>query len=131
MILLDTHAVFWLAASPQRLSAAATRTIAAAERSDGIAIASISLWELAMLIDKGRIRVDGTTERFLSRISGKAGLTVLEITAEVAALCTQFPLGFSEDPADRIIAATARAHGLALVTRDQRMQDSPLLRTVW
>jgi PIN domain nuclease of toxin-antitoxin system len=43
----------------------------------------------------------------------------------------RLPSGFPVDPADRIIAATARAHGLLLVTRDQRMLESPLLRTVW
>ena len=43
----------------------------------------------------------------------------------------QFPRDFTEDLADRIIAATARVHGLAVVTKDQRLQGSPLLRTIW
>ena len=131
MTLLDTHVVYWLAVHPERLSTAATRAIAAAERSDGVAISSISLWEHAWIIDKRRIQVDGTPERFLTRLAGRPGLALLEITPQIAALTVQFPPDFPRDPADRIIAATARAHGLALVTRDTDLQDSPLLRTIW
>jgi PIN domain nuclease of toxin-antitoxin system len=131
MTLLDTHVVYWLAVHPERLSRAATRAIAAADRSDGVAISSISLWELACLIDKGRIQVEGTPERFLTRLAERPGLAVLEITPEIAALTVQFPPEFPGDPADRIIAGTARAHGLPLVTKDENLQDSRLLRTIW
>jgi PIN domain nuclease of toxin-antitoxin system len=129
--LLDTHVVYWLAVHPERLSRAATRAIAAAERSDSVAISSISLWELACLIDKGRIQVEGTAERFLSRLADRPGLAVLEITPQIAALTVQFPPEFPGDSADRIIAGTARAHGLPLVTKDEGLQDSRLLRTIW
>ncbi len=59
------------------------------------------------------------------------GAAVREISAEIAALATQFPDDYSKDPADRIIGATARAEGLSLVTRDETMRSSPLLRTIW
>ena len=131
MTLLDTHVVYWLAVCPERLSRAATRVIAGAERSDGVAISSISLWELACLIDKGRIQVEGTPDRFLTRLAGRAGLALLEITPQIAALSVEFPPDFPGDPADRIIAATARAHGLPLVTKDANLRDSRLLRTIW
>ena len=49
----------------------------------------------------------------------------------IAALATQFPEDFPRDPADRLIAATARAEGLTLVTRDERIRASALVRTVW
>lgn len=131
MTLLDTHVVYWLAVRPERLSRAATRAIAAAERSDGVAISSISLWELASLIGKGRIQVEGTPERFLTRLAGRPGLALLEITPQIAALTVELPPDFPGDPADRIIGATARAHGLPLVTRDGDLRDSRLLRTIW
>jgi PIN domain nuclease of toxin-antitoxin system len=129
--LLDTHVVYWLAVRPERLSRAATRAIGSAERAAGVAISSISLWELALLIDKGRIQVEGTPERFLTRLADRPGLSVLEITPQIAALTAQFPPEFPSDPADRIIAATARAHGLPLVTKDGDLQDSRLLWTIW
>lgn len=131
MILLDTHALVMLALDPQGLSKAAARAVARAAAGDGIAIASITLWEIALLIDAGRILIQGSTETFLKQISQRPGLFVLDLSPEVAALAFQFPPDFPRDPADRIIAATARAHGLPLVTRDQRLQNSALLRTIW
>jgi len=131
VILLDTHALVMLALKPERLSRAAARAIARAEARDGIAIASITLWETAQLIDAGRITVHGSTESFLKQVAQRPRLFVLELSPEIAALAFQFPRGFPGDPADRIIAATARVRGLPLVTKDQRLQDSPLLRALW
>jgi PIN domain nuclease of toxin-antitoxin system len=59
------------------------------------------------------------------------GVAVKPITAEIAALATQFPDEYSRDPADRLIGATARAEGLPLVTRDENIRKSPLLNTIW
>ena len=131
MILLDTHVLLFLVSNPKRLSTVATRAIARAETADGVAVASITLWEIALLIDNGRISIAGSTEGFLKQIAERPGLSVLELTPEIAALAFQFPSDFPGDPADRIIAATARAHGLPLVTKDQRIQDSKLLKTIW
>jgi predicted nucleic acid-binding protein len=50
---------------------------------------------------------------------------------EIAALAWQFPDDFPHDPADRLIAATARAEGMTLITRDLRIRQSPLLKTLW
>lgn len=116
---------------PERLSRDAARAIARAETGDGIAIASITLWEIALLIDDGQINVHGSTEAFLIQVTQRPRLFVLDLSPEIAALAFQFPRDFPNDPADRIIAATARAHGLPLVTRDQRLQDSALLKTIW
>jgi PIN domain nuclease of toxin-antitoxin system len=131
VILLDTHVVLWLTVKPERLSKAAARAIKRAERSDGVAIASITLWEIAQLIDDGRVKVQGTTERFLESLCQSPGLSVLPITPEVATLAFQFPPDFPRDPADRLIGATARAHGMTLVTKDQPIQDCPLIDTAW
>ena len=58
-------------------------------------------------------------------------MVVKELTPAVAVLATQFPKDFSSDPADRLICATARAEGLVLVTRDQTIRASVLLKTIW
>ena len=131
MILLDTHALVMLALKPEGLSKAAARAIARAEAGGGIAIASITLWEIAQLIDSGRVLVHGSTEAFLKLILHRPRLFVLDLSPEIAALAFQFPPDFPNDPADRIIAATTRVHGLKLVTKDQRLQDSALLKTIW
>lgn len=131
MILLDTHVVLMLALKPEDVSGSAMRAIVRAEAGDGIAIASISLWEAAMLIDAGRVVVRGSSETFLKLMVQRPRLFVLDLSPEIAALACQFPPDFPKDPADRIIAATARAHGLPLVTKDRRLQTCPLLRTLW
>ena len=59
------------------------------------------------------------------------GIAIKPITLEIAALANQFPDDYSGDPADRLIGATARAEGLTLVTRDENIRRSPLIRTVW
>jgi PIN domain nuclease of toxin-antitoxin system len=131
VILLDTHVLLWLAAEPARLSRAAASAIRQAVRSGGIAIASISLWEIAALVARGRLRSRGTTEASLDAILKATGVSLREITPTIASLATQFPADFSNDPADRLIAATARAEGLTLVTRDEHIRASALVRTVW
>ena len=131
MILLDTHAWLWLGLEPRRLSPAAAAAIRVARGAGGIAIASISLWELAMLIARGDVAPKGMPEAWLGSFVEHSGVTVREITPAVAALATQFPHDFPRDPVDRLIAATARAEGMPLVTRDARIRASRLVETVW
>ena len=131
MILLDTHALVWLVAEPARLSRAATDAIRQARSTGGLAVASITLWELAILLVRGHVRGHGTVDASIRQVVDAARVSVREITPVIAALSTQFPDDFPRDPADRLIAATARAEGLTLVTRDERIRASALLRTVW
>ena len=85
--------------------------------------------ELAGLMERRRIRIHGSIDRVLADFTD--GLAVLHITHEIAVLTAQFPPDFSRDPSDRIIAATARAEGIPLVTADERIQACPLVKTIW
>jgi PIN domain nuclease of toxin-antitoxin system len=129
VILLDTHALVWAVAAPNRLSRTAEAAIRRARAKDGVAISAITLWELANLVARGRIQAYGTVEASLRLLS--EGVTIRPLTAEIAALATQFPDDYPRDPADRIIGATARAEGLVLVTHDEKIRSSPLLQTLW
>jgi PIN domain nuclease of toxin-antitoxin system len=131
VILLDTHVLLWLAAEPRKLSRPAASAIRRSLRLGGLGVASISLWEIAMLLSAGRLRAPGTSDDAIGLLLERTGVTVLEITPEVAALATQFPESFPRDPADRLIAATARSHSIPLVTADERIQRSPLVKTIW
>ena len=131
MILLDTHVLVWLVADEDRLSRPATSAIRRARASDGLAIADITIWELAFLFARGALRTRGTIESTVHNFVTRSGVSVKPITAEIAALATQFPDDYPKDPVDRLIGATARAEGLALVTRDEKIRSSPLLRTIW
>jgi PIN domain nuclease of toxin-antitoxin system len=131
VILLDTHVLVWLVADPARLSRGAASAIRRARTNQGIAIAAISLWELAVLFARGRLEATGTIEASVQLILDRSGVILKPLTPEVAALATQFPQDFPADPADRFIAATARAEGLTLITRDERIRKSPLVKTIW
>lgn len=129
MIVLDTHVLLWAIADSKKLSRAADAAIRRSRRGDGVAISAITLWELASLVTRGRIRGFGTVESSLNLLT--AGVTVKPITPEIATLAAQFPDDYPHDPADRLIGATARAEGMALITRDENIRKSPLLKTIW
>ena len=131
MVLLDTHVWVWLAIDPKRLSRRAATAIRRATASGGISVASISLWELAMLFAHGRLRAPGTVESGVRSVVEKTGIIVHEVTPEIAALATMFPETYPPDPADRLIGATARSLGITLITRDRRILDSQSLKTLW
>lgn len=129
VILLDSHVLIWAVADSKRLSKAAASAIRRARRGDGLAVSAITAYEVAWQIASGRIQGYGTVET--SALRFLEGVTMRPITPEIAALATQFPDDYPRDPADRIIGATARAEGLTLVTRDERIRNCPLLKTVW
>jgi PIN domain nuclease of toxin-antitoxin system len=129
LIVLDTHVLLWAIADSKKLSRAADAAIRRSSQADGVAMSAISLWELAFLVARGRIRSYGTVESSVNRLI--EGVTIKPITPEIATLAAQFPDDYPRDPADRLIGATARAEGLALVTRDEGIRKSPLLKTIW
>ena len=130
MILLDTHVVLWVKSDSARLSAKAKVTIEEARRhAEGLAISDITLLELATLAKKGRIQLSISLESMLQEI--EAQFVVLPISSRACARTLQLPASYPQDPADRIIAATAMVEGLPLLTADRVIRRSKALRTIW
>ena len=129
--IIDTHIlVWWLRNETDRLTKTQLHILAETEKlREPVAISAMSLWELAMLLSRGRIQAYGTVEASVRLLT--EGIVVKPITPEIAAIAAQFPSDFPQDPADRLITATAKAEGLALVTRDEKLRASPLLQTIW
>jgi len=130
VILVDTHVVVWLAFGQDRISKKARTAIDSARKdADGLAISDITLFELATLTSKGRVRLDISLESFLQEVEFR--FVVLPITGRVCARAIGLPPSYPKDPADRIIGATALVEGLSLLTADREIHKSKVLRTIW
>ena len=119
-LLLDTHVWIWLMSDgPQSIQDAALSCIE--DRSTALHVAAISVWEVAMLEAKGRIRLPIDCLDWIQRALNAPRLSLLPLTPGIAVASTRLPGDGHGDPADRLLVATAREHNLVLVTRDQRL----------
>jgi PIN domain nuclease of toxin-antitoxin system len=127
-ILLDSHVLYWWSSDPDRLSRAATRAIVEA---DELAVASISWYELAWLVQQERLSAPIPVRAWLQGL--EAGVRTHRVTPAIAATAVSLPSSFPRDPADRLIYSTAIEHGLRVVTKDQRMRAHRHSRkvTIW
>lgn len=130
MILLDTHTWWWAISEPENLSAPAQRLIADT-LSGQHCVASISLWEFAMMVQRGRIQLTITPQEWFSFALGTANTQVLPLSADIALDSCNLPGAFHKDPADRLIVATARTYHLLLVTKDSKIRDYKHVETIW
>jgi PIN domain nuclease of toxin-antitoxin system len=130
VILADTNVVLWLAFDPGQLSRKARTAIDDARANgEGVAICDITLLELAILVSKGRIRLEASLESFLGEV--EARFVVLPITARACVRALALPATYPRDPADRIIGATALIQGMPLLTSDDAIRQSKALSTIW
>jgi PIN domain nuclease of toxin-antitoxin system len=131
MIVADTHVIIWDALKPDLLSAKARKAIREANRQDGIIFCEISLWEIAMLMKKGRVSVDVDYQEFIRLISSSNRYVFKGISPEIAELSTQLFSDTNKDPADRIISATAVIEKAKLVSADKVLRRSKQVATIW
>jgi PIN domain nuclease of toxin-antitoxin system len=131
MILLDTCAIIWDALDPSKLSRAAKEAIEQAHSHNALIMSDISLWEVAMLVKKGRLTLSAPSSDVLNLFLQSRSISVQLISPEIAELSVNFGAQLNNDPADRIIAATAVIHNARLVTADKNMLDNKMLDTVW
>ena len=130
MILLDTHTWIWSHSATKLLSDDAKKWIKKT-LTDQRAIASISIWEFAMMVVKGRINVKIDPKLWLNNAIKKSGIKVIELSPEIAMESCNLPGDFHKDPADQIIVATARIHNLTLLTKDPKILRYRHVRALW
>lgn len=123
MLVLDTHVVVWLLAGSDRLGSVSRQRIHDASQDDGLLVAAITPWEIAMLVAKGRLKLDRDVGEWLQAAMRLPGLRLAPLTPEIAVDSTRLPGSIHADPADRLIVATARRHGAVLVTEDALLLD--------
>jgi PIN domain nuclease of toxin-antitoxin system len=131
---LDTQAWIWSVLDHPRLSRRARTALRSTPAQERIGIAAISLKEAAWHLAHGRIAVDesfGPWPLWLRAAAAAPHIEVLPLTVDVAIESEQLGETFPPDPADRLIAATARVHGLTLITSDRPIRKSGAVRTLW
>jgi len=131
MIVMDTCAILWDALEPKQLSAKAIKAIDNADNHNALLIADISIWEIAMLIKKGRVEIDTTAANFINLFLQSRNISVISISPEIAELSVNFEADINNDPADRIIAATSVIHNARLVTADKNLRATEMIDTLW
>jgi PIN domain nuclease of toxin-antitoxin system len=132
--LLDTHAWLWGVLGDARLGSRARRVIASTGKAARVGLAAISLKEAAWLLARGRIVMTepgAPWPDWLRDAATAPGLEVLPLTVEVAIGSEQLPESFPKDPADRLIVATARLHGLTLITANEAIRAHAEVPTLW
>jgi PIN domain nuclease of toxin-antitoxin system len=127
-VVLDTHAWIWWVSEPAKLGRVARREIGRAKK---IGVPAICCLEVATLSSRGRIRLDRPALEWMQDALALPCVELISITPAVAVKAAELPTSFSGDPADRLVAATAILESALLITKDQRIQDSEIVRTAW
>ena len=119
MLLLDTHVLIWLVEGNERLGSDALKTINQSLADGQLGVAAISFWEIAMLIEKGRLEFCIELDTWRHDLL-QDGLQEVPLTGSAAIQAGKFK-DFHGDPADRMIVATALERGATLVTADKKI----------
>jgi PIN domain nuclease of toxin-antitoxin system len=121
--LLDTHILLWWRTEFRRLSKTQAQVLEGLEKQgQPVGLSAISLREFAMMVHRRRISVDMPVDIWLDWIESHPLITILPLTTKIAAESVRLGDDFPRDPADQIIVATARCHGLTLITANERIR---------
>jgi PIN domain nuclease of toxin-antitoxin system len=139
VILLDTHAlIWWVDGTGERLSARARELVeqelAGVQRGEtqaGLLLSAISCWEIAMLVNRGRLALSLEVERWLALVAAIPAVRLLPLEPGVAVAATRLPEPFHADPADRFLVAQARALAVPLLSADSRIQAYRHVQWLW
>lgn len=125
--LLDTHVWLWSLADESRIAPSVRERLLADE--SRIWLSPVSLWEALVLADRGRVDFGMPLERWIPAATADVGIREAPLTFEIAAESRRLRLE-TNDPADRLLAATARVLNLTLVTADRRLLRSRAIATL-
>ena len=122
--LLDTHYWLWLQTGDSgQINSAAREDLLNLQLTKRLYLSAVSVWEVARLVADGDMELGMSIDRFVREATIDGGLSLLPLTTQILIESTRLPGDIHRDPSDRLLVATAREHGLTLVTRDK-----PLLR---
>ena len=122
MIILDTHVWVWWVHGDAKLPEDYAKVIAEHE-SSGLGVSVISCWEVAKLVEYGRLTLPETLDKWMDEALAYPGIRLLDLSPRIAIESTRLPPPFHKDPADQIIVATARVYDCELLTLDQKIRS--------
>lgn len=131
MIVLDTHVWIWWVSNPEKVSDAARVRIERAAKEKAIYVSSISAWEAAMLVARGRLKLNMDVHDWVAKSEALPFLHFVPVTNSIAVRSVNLPGKFHSDPADRIIVATAMMQGGSLITKDEKILSYSHIDTLW
>jgi PIN domain nuclease of toxin-antitoxin system len=120
-VLLDTHIWLWSLTAPERLGGKVRRLLAPGKSE--VWLSPISVWELLVLAERGRVRLDADPRAWVAEALEKAPFEEAVLSHEVARRSREVALPHP-DPADRLLAATALWYELTLVTADRTLIEA-------
>ena len=120
-VLLDTCAVIWLM-NGEPMNGESREAIRRAQ-SAGVYVSPITAWEIGILVAKGRLQLTLSPETWFDELLRLPGMRLAELSPKILLDSSGLPGLPPRDPADRIIAATARLFGYSIVTRDSGMAE--------
>lgn len=131
MIVLDTHVLIWWVDEPAQLSRPAQAAIEKAMETKSVYVSCMSSWEIALLVERGRLKLALDVRDWLARCEAIPFLSFVPVNTAIAVESVRLPDFPHADPADRIITATAMSLGAQLVTKDEKLRSYTNLKTVW
>jgi PIN domain nuclease of toxin-antitoxin system len=122
-VMLDSCAAIWLMGGAP-LSAPSQAAIHVARANNlGVYVSAFTVWEIGILVAKGRLPLTLSPEVWFDTLLAMPGVRLANLTPKVLIDSTALPGTPPSDPADQIIAATARLHGFRVITRDSKLLD--------
>ncbi len=129
MIVVDTHIWIWWVHGEAHLTRPQIDAMTAHETSV-IGVSAISCWEIAKLVEYGRLELPCSLREWFDQALSYPGIQLLPLTPEIAIESTQLPENFHRDPADQMIVATARVYSCPLVTSDEKILNYSYVETI-
>jgi PIN domain nuclease of toxin-antitoxin system len=130
--MLDTHTLLWWANGDRaRLSPTATEAIAVEYRGGLMLISTITAWEIAHLVNRGKLALASEIGAWFAVVEAIPTIAFVPLDNEIGVKSAELPGVFHKDPADRIIVATARKYAVPIVTADQKIRAYPHVATIW
>ncbi|MDR5784360.1 type II toxin-antitoxin system VapC family toxin [Caballeronia sp. LZ065] len=131
MIVLDTHTLLWWLGGGTLSKPASAAINDEASEGGEIIISAISAWEIALLVRRGKIALSMDVSDWVEKVGRIAAVQFMPVDNSIAIRSIDLPGRFHNDPADRVIVATARALSAPVVTKDRLIRRYEHVETIW